>query len=147
MNKDAEGRWKVGRSYIKLKMRVERVVEKHMTKNMDFDGNGKMDWFFDQWVYGTEVPSYRLDYSLTPQSDGKWLLKGAVAQSGVSDNFKMLVPIYVDSQGKITRLGGVRVVGSSVTPEFKLMLPARPQRVLINAFRDILAKESVSNEL
>ncbi len=23
MNKDAEGRWKVGRSYIKLKMRVE----------------------------------------------------------------------------------------------------------------------------
>ncbi len=67
----------------------KRVVEKHMTKNMDFDGNGKMDWFFDQWVYGTEVPSYRLDYSLTPQSDGKWLLKGAVAQSGVSDNFKM----------------------------------------------------------
>ena len=34
-----------------------------------------------------------------------------------------------------------------MTPEFKLMLPARPQRVLINAFRDILAKESVSNEL
>ncbi len=27
MNKDAEGRWKVGRSYIKLKMRVECGIE------------------------------------------------------------------------------------------------------------------------
>ncbi len=59
----------------------------------------------------------------------------------------MLVPIYVDIQGKIVRLGGSRVVGSAMTPEFKVMLPQRPQRVLINAFHDILAKESVSNEL
>ena len=27
MNKDAQGRWKVGRSYIKLKMRVETLSE------------------------------------------------------------------------------------------------------------------------
>ena len=45
------------------------------------------------------------------------------------------------------RLGGSRIIGSSVTPEFKVMLPKRPNRVLINAFHDILAKESVSNEL
>ena len=29
MNKDAEGRWKVGMSNIKLKMRVNRLMKEH----------------------------------------------------------------------------------------------------------------------
>ncbi len=28
------------------------IVEKHMTRGMDLDGNHKMDWFFNQYVYG-----------------------------------------------------------------------------------------------
>ncbi|MDQ3711093.1 MAG: hypothetical protein M3388_02605 [Acidobacteriota bacterium] len=35
-----------------------------MTPKMDVDKNKKMDWFFEQWVYGTEVPAYKLKYSL-----------------------------------------------------------------------------------
>ena len=31
---------------------------------MDLDGNRQMDWFFDQWVYGTEMPSYKFEYQL-----------------------------------------------------------------------------------
>ncbi|MBI4470968.1 MAG: hypothetical protein HY650_16765, partial [Acidobacteria bacterium] len=46
----------------------KRIVEKHMTKEMDVDQNGRIDWFFDQWVYGTEVPSYNFDYKIA--SDG-----------------------------------------------------------------------------
>src|SRR5215213_6767615 len=42
----------------------KRAVEKHITPKMDIDKNGKMDWFFDEWVYGTEVPAYKLEYSL-----------------------------------------------------------------------------------
>ncbi|MFN0122430.1 MAG: carboxypeptidase regulatory-like domain-containing protein, partial [Blastocatellia bacterium] len=72
------------------------VLEKHMTPGMDLDGNKRMDWFFNQWVYGTEVPRYRFDYTLTQQGDGKTLLTGKVTQSGVSDGFKMPVPVYLD---------------------------------------------------
>ena len=32
------------------------IVEKHMTKVMDLQRNGRLDWFFNQWVYGTAVP-------------------------------------------------------------------------------------------
>ena len=39
----------------------------------------KMDWFFNQWVYGTQVPAYRLEYNVT--SDG--VLTGKITQSGV----------------------------------------------------------------
>jgi hypothetical protein len=124
----------------------KRVVEKHMTPGMDIDGNKRMDWFFNEWVYGTELPRYKMEYSLTPDAGGKVLLKLTVTQSGVSDRFKMLVPVYLDFDGKIMRLGEATVIGNSTTPEFKVMLPQKPKRVLINAFHDVLASESTSEQ-
>jgi carboxypeptidase family protein/peptidase M1-like protein len=120
------------------------IVEKHMTPQMDLDGNKRMDWFFSQWVYGTEVPRYKFDYSLTPDSDGKVILRGAVTQSDVSPNFKMLVPIYLDFSGKITRLGAAPVMGNMTTKEFEVKLPEKPKRAMINYHYDVLAHESVS---
>ncbi len=121
------------------------VVDKHMTPKMDLAGDKKMDWFFTQWVYGTEMPRYRFDYSVTPQEDGKFLLTGKVTQSDVSQNFMMPVPLYVDFDGaKPIRLGEVRMYGSSTSAEFKVVLPQKPKRVLINANNDVLASESVS---
>ncbi len=120
------------------------IVEKHMTPQMDLDGNKRMNWFFSQWVYGTEVPRYRFDYSLTPESDGKVTLRGKVTQSEVSPNFKMIVPVYVDFGKGIIRLGTVPVTGNMTTEEFQVKLPERPKRVMINYYYDILAHESVS---
>ncbi|HEY7546418.1 MAG TPA: hypothetical protein VID27_16130, partial [Blastocatellia bacterium] len=122
----------------------KRVVEKHMTPLMDLDGNGKMDWFFNEWVYGTEVPKYKFEYSVVPDSEGKFLLKFTLSQSGVSENFKMLVPVYLDLDGKIVRLGQVNIAGSGTTQELKVKLPVKPKRVLINAWHDVLAYESLS---
>lgn len=123
-----------------------RIVEKHMQPKMDLTGDKKMGWFFLQWVYGTEIPRYRLDYTLAPQADGKCLLTGTVTQSDVSAGFRMLVPIYLDFEGgKLLRLGEVTVMGSGPSPEFKVMLPQKPKRVLINANHDVLASESINN--
>ncbi len=120
------------------------IVEKHMTPQMDLDGNKRMDWFFHQWVYGTEIPRYRFDYSLTPDSDGKVILRGAVTQSDVSPNFKMIVPIYLDFGGKIMRLGSASIMGATTTQELQVKLPEKPRRVMINYHHDVLAHESVS---
>ncbi|MEW6207413.1 MAG: carboxypeptidase regulatory-like domain-containing protein [Acidobacteriota bacterium] len=120
------------------------VVERHMTQLMDLDGNKKMDWFFNQWVYGTEVPKYRFEYSVAPESDGKFLLKFTLTQSGVSEDFKMLVPVYLDIDGKMVRLGQINITGNSTTQELKVRIPVKPKRVLINAWHDVLAHESVS---
>lgn len=123
----------------------KQVVEKHLTPAMDLAGNKRMDWFFLQWVYGREIPRYRLDYSLTPQGDGKCLLKGTLTQSDVSANFAMPVPLYADFDGNIIRLGTVTAIGSAATKEFQVMLPKQPKRMLINYNYDVLASESVSN--
>ena len=111
------------------------IVEKHMTKEMDIDKNGKMDWFFDQWVYGTEVPAYKLEYNVS----GDGMLNGKITQSGVSDNFVMLVPIYIDMGKGWAKLGSATMVGNRSVEIKNIKLPAAPKRVAICAMNDVLA--------
>ena len=115
----------------------QRAVEKHMTAQMDVDKNGTMDWFFNGWVYGTDIPAYRLDYSMG-NVDGKTALTLKVTQSGVSDDFRMLVPFYADFGKGWTRLGAVKLVGNSSVEIPNVQLPQAPKRLTIAALNDVL---------
>ena len=120
----------------------QAVVEKHMTPTMDLAGNGKMDWFFNEWVYGTDVPRYKFDYTLVPEADGKTRLKASLTQSEVSDAFMASVPIYLElDAGRIARLGAVVMKGNSTNPNLELVLPVKPRRVMINQNFDVLARK------
>lgn len=111
----------------------KRIVEKHMTPQMDVDKNGSMDWFFNDWVYGIEIPAYRLEYQVAGSA-----LTVRVTQSGVSDNFKMLVPFYADFGKGWTRLGAVKMVGNNSVEIPNIPLPQAPKRVTLNALNDVL---------
>jgi hypothetical protein len=121
----------------------KHFVEKHMTASMDLDGNRKMDWFFNEWVYGSEIPTYRFEYTLTPEAEDKVMLKATLTQSGVSDGFKMLVPVYLEVDNRMIRLGEANVAGNR-SVDIKIRLSQRPKRVLINAYQDVLANEVVN---
>ena len=121
----------------------KEILEKHMLPKMDLDGNKRMDWFFRQYIYGTELPSYKLEYNLTG-GDGECELKFKLTQSGVSDTFKMPVPLYLDYDGKFMRVGEISISGNSTSQEYSIKLPKRPKRVLINAYHDVLALTSES---
>jgi hypothetical protein len=112
----------------------KRAVERHMTAEMNVMGNGKMDWFFDQYVYGVEMPSYRLDYTISGNA-----ITGRITQSGVSDNFHMIVPIYADFGKGWQRLGAATMHGNQTTDLGRLELPQQPKRLAIAAYKDILA--------
>ncbi|MGQ0760563.1 MAG: carboxypeptidase regulatory-like domain-containing protein [Acidobacteriota bacterium] len=118
----------------------KRVVEKHMTSQMDLDGNRRMDWFFDAWVYGMEMPSYKFEYQLNGDS-----LSGKITQSGVSDKFKMPVPVYVDYGKGWQRLGSAFIVGNSTVELGSLKLPQAAKRAAICAQADVLAL-SITND-
>jgi len=115
---------------------LKLTVEKFMTKRMDLDENGKMNWFFNEYVYGTEMPSYRFEYQLT---NGGATLNGRITQSGVSDNFKMLVPLYLDFGKGMVKLGEAQMVGNTSVElkDIKLSEPAK--RAAICALDDVLA--------
>lgn len=116
----------------------QRIVEKHMTKEMDLDGNGKMNWFFLQWVFGSSIPDYKLDYKLEAADGGKTMLKLKITQSNVDKDFKMRVPVYLDFDGKPVKLGGVAVYGNQTTEEVSVTLPQKPKRVMLCTFEDVL---------
>jgi hypothetical protein len=113
------------------------MVEKHMIPGMALSGNHNMDWFFDEYVYGTALPSYKLDYSFDQSGD----MNMKLTQSGVDDKFAMLVPIYLElSDGRIVRLGLAPITGNR-TIEQKVPLSGmkeRPKRAMLNYFNDVL---------
>jgi hypothetical protein len=115
----------------------QRIVEKHMTKDMDLDGNGKMNWFFAEWIYGAAIPTYKLDYRIEPAPNGSKLI-GKITQSNVDDSFKMRVPLYADFDGKIRRLGSIPIQGNSTTEEFQVPLSGKPKKVMLCHYEDVL---------
>jgi hypothetical protein len=115
------------------------IAEKHMTKTMDLAKNGRLDWFFDEWVYGTQVPRYHFEYQLAPAEAGKVKLHMTITQSEVDDRFGMLVPVFADFGKGMTRLGQVGMVGNN-TRTVDMLLPAQPKKVALNAYKDILER-------
>jgi hypothetical protein len=118
------------------------MVEKHMTREMDAEGNQKMDWFFNEYVYGTQLPSYKVDSSFGTGENGDISVDMKVSQSNVDDHFRMIVPIYVElADGRVLMLGRVKLIGNaSLEPKIPLQgLKTRPRRVMINYLDDVLA--------
>ncbi len=117
------------------------MVEKRMSSQMDLDGSHRMDWFFNQYVYGTDLPSYHFDSQVTENGDATSLYF-KLTQSGVPANFRMLVPIYLElADGRMLRLGSAAILGS-MTAEQTVQLPKLPlavKRALINHLYDVLA--------
>lgn len=116
------------------------MVEKHMTPQMDLEGNHRMDWFFREYVYGTDLPVYHFEGQAIPDENG-WKLHLRLTQSGVTPAFVNAVPIYLRlAGGKVVRLGSFRITGSK-TDDQTLQLPKLPsdiQQVLINYNYDVL---------
>jgi hypothetical protein len=122
----------------------QRAVEKHMVPNLNATGDGKLDWFFRQWVHGTAVPKLESDLRVAKDGDG-WRLTGSIAQSEVSADFRTLVPVYVEFEGKkgvvTAQVAAVPIVGSSTREiDLRVNLPAAPKRALINAHDDVLTR-------
>jgi hypothetical protein len=115
------------------------VAEKHMSKLMDLGGNGKLDWFFAEWVYGTQVPRYHFEYQLLPAEGGKVKLHMTITQSDVDDQFMMLVPVYVDFGKGMVRIGQAGLKGNT-TRTSDVELPSKPQKVALNAYKEILER-------
>jgi hypothetical protein len=121
----------------------QAVLERHMTPAMNASGDGRMDWFFKQWVYGTEIPRYLQKLQISKLGDGQYRLTGSVSQESVSNDFRGQVSIYAEySNGEIARLGGLSLVGNTTRPlDATMRLSREPKRLLLNAFHDVLSRD------
>ena len=115
------------------------IVEKHMTSKMDLQHNGRLDWFFREWVLGTHVPRYSFKYDVQPAEGGKFRVHMEITQSEVDDNFVMFVPIFGDFGNGMVRLTQVGIVGNS-TKEFTFVVDRQPKKVALNYYKEILQR-------
>ncbi len=101
-----------------------------------------LDWFFRQWVYGTALPSYRLEYALEAQPDGTTLLQGTLYQDGAPADWLMALPVSIrfgKGQWALASFG-VRGPQSPV----RLKLPMRPEAVDLDPHQWILSESTTT---
>ena len=72
---------------------LKRELDAAMTPAMDLDGNHSMEWFIEDWVRGTGVPHYRVEYNTRRMEKG-FAVKGKLLQMRVPRGFVAPVPIY-----------------------------------------------------
>src|SRR5207247_11047764 len=115
---------------------------KHATPSLKITKDGKLDWFFNQWVRGTEIPRYTAKVDVTDAPGGKYKLTGSITQSEVSPNFAAVVPVYLMfDKNSVARLGQVLLVGNASKPvDVELALPKKPKSVVVNAMHDVLSR-------
>lgn len=107
-----------------------RVVERHM--------GVPMDWFFDEWVKGTAIPTYRVAWSPQPAANGRFTVRMRITQENVPVDFQMTVLVSADlGDGRFAHFRvPVRGGQSDYTSP---LLPAEPRDLKFNDLSSTLA--------
>lgn len=108
---------------------------KYVEQHIGYD----LTWFFDQWVYGNDLPTYKFSYTIEEQDDGKYTAFCKVITEGVDSSFSMYVPFEIDA-GNDRKFYG-RVLIDSLEKSFDLPgLPFKPKKIKFNPFESVLAE-------
>jgi hypothetical protein len=120
----------------------QRVAEKYVVPRMKIASDGKLKWFFDQWVKGSAIPRFVTKLDVQPAAEGKYHISGTVTQSEVPDNFATVVPLYVMyDKGAYAKLGDLVMVGNATkNVNVDVALSKRPKSITINANHDVLSR-------
>jgi hypothetical protein len=120
----------------------QAVAERHMTPDLNLAGNGRLDYFFNQWVHGTDIPTLTSALEVMDLGGGKYRIAGTITQAGVPPEFRTSVPIYLEfGNERFVRLGVGTIVGSTTSKmSADVALPQKPRRVVINAMHDVLSR-------
>jgi peptidase M1-like protein len=107
-----------------------RVVERHM--------GVPMDWFFDEWVKGTAIPTYHVAWSPQPGANGGFAVRLRITQEYVPADFQMTVLVSADlGDGRFAHFRvPVRGGQSDYTSP---LLPAEPRDLKFNDLSSALA--------
>jgi aminopeptidase N len=109
---------------------LQKEVEAVMTPSMDLEGGRSMEWFFEEFVRGTGIPRYKVEFTAR-KTDKGYQVRGKLFQSGVPHSFIAPVPLYAGSTaGRSVLLGTVQAVGEETS--FSFTAQTDPHKLLID---------------
>ena len=97
----------------------------------------QLENFFDQWVYGTGIPSLKLSYAVKGKGSAM-RLNGSVTQSDVASDFSVLAPVEIQLGNGKTLTQWVRTGEGAVT--FSVAVPQAPVKVQLDPNFSVLRK-------
>jgi len=108
----------------------QKEVEAVMTPSMDLEGGRSMDWFFEQWVKGTGIPHYNVEFSTHHTEKGD-IVRGKLFQSEVPRYFITSVPLYASNgSAHLVFLGDVVAAGPETS--FHFLTKISPRKLVID---------------
>jgi hypothetical protein len=108
----------------------QRVVEQHIGTSMN--------WFFDQWVRGTAIPTYHVAWKNEPAEGNRQRVRLRITQEGVPAAFQAYVLVSADLGNNQFANFRVRVNGSQ-TEYVGPLLPVAAKGITFNELRSVLA--------
>ena len=108
---------------------LQHEVEAVMTPAMDLEGGHSMEWFFEEWVRGTGIPHYKVEFT-THHTEKGFAIRGKLFQTGVPRSFLASVPLYASGAGHGTLLGTVLAAGPETSFHFVVQNP--PHRIIVD---------------
>lgn len=109
----------------------QRIVERHV--------GAPMDWFFDQWVKGTAIPTYHVAWTTLPADGGCSTVRLRVTVEHAPPEFRMPVLVSADLGEGRTARWRVQVHGGRTEYDSPL-LPVAPRSVTFNDLHSVLAE-------
>ena len=115
---------------------LQKEVQAVMTRKMDLEGGHSMEWFFEEYVRGTGVPHYKVEFT-AHRSEKGYQVRGMLLQTGVPRSFIAPVPLYVGSSaGRSVFLGTVVAAGEETA--FSFNSPVDAHKLLIDPHLTLL---------
>jgi hypothetical protein len=101
---------------------------------------GDWSFFIDQWIYGTDIPTYTWSYDLPRKanSEGQYVVDLQIKQADVSPGFVAAIPIAINFPDG--RKGTFIAQVTQAENNFQIPLPARPAKLEFAPDFAVLAK-------
>ena len=108
-----------------------RLLEGHL-------GGVSMSWFFDQWVKGTAIPTYRVAWTDEATPDGRHRVRLRVTQEDAPPDFQAWILVSADLGQN--RFANFRIKVTGAQNEYTSpVLPAAARAVTFNELHSVLA--------
>ena len=99
-----------------------------------------LNWFFQQWIHKTDLPSFQMEYTIETAPDGSAMIKGNVLAEDAPEGFFMPLPVVLNFGGDRWATGTVHALGPK-TP-FQIKLPAKPVKAELDPHHWVLSAKT-----
>jgi hypothetical protein len=111
--------------------KLQELLEDHTGQDMS--------WFFNQYIYGTDIPEYRVKTSYQKTPDGKYRASCHITESNVPENFRMMIPLTVFFEDD--KYIHLKIWVDKPEMDVNLpLLPFKPKKIIFNTYEAALCK-------